>query len=170
MYIGVYTRVYSCTLEMNHYTLGLRADQVEVAIGNTPLLDAWDVGQEGAKAVDTVDIEGCTDFLAKGEEYGAGGKPLAFFLIGNDFVVLMEKEQRRGLLGELTVVVHDGLYVGSIEPILLAFPDEGDGLGIELLVVGTIAGVNGTGELDAYEAAASRGIAEDTDFVAGGDE
>ena len=74
------------------------------------------------------------------------------------------------MLGELTVVVHDGLYVGSIEPVLLAFPDEGDGLGIELLVVGAIAGVNGTGELDAYEAAASCGIAEDTDFVAGGNE
>ena len=170
MYIGVYTRVYSCTLAMNHYTLGLRADQVEVAIGNTTLLNAWDVGQEGAKTVYTVDIEGSTDFLAKGEEYGAGGQPLAFFLIGNDFVVLMEEEQRRGLLGKLTVVVHDGLYVGSIEPVLLAFPDEGDGLGVELLVVGTIVGVNGAGELDAYEAAASCGIAENTDFVAGGDE
>lgn len=92
MYIGVYTHVYSCTLEMNHYTLGLRADKIEVAIGNTTLLDAWDVGQEGAKTVDTVNIEGSTDFLAEGEEYGAGGQPLAFFLIGNDFVVLIEKE------------------------------------------------------------------------------
>ena len=100
-----------------------------------------------------------------------GGLPLAVYLVGGSIVVFVEVLDGRGDELVLVIVCHEGLdFLGGEPPLLLVAHNEVVGLVVKGFVVGLVARIDGSRELDADEAAVASGVAQDAGLVGGSDE